>query len=790
MEELLFIIYLPSEIIYQILQYLSHNTLIELISVPFLNQYVTSYLHPVCLIDSKAKEVRHNPKVKVFKTITAFTKFQKLHNYSPQRLVLSNNIGTNKVGASTDWYSPYKLEIVNNLELINARNVVKVTLFSSFSLPIRAIPSHITELSIFGDKLNLVHSNIQTLAINQFDLRYMELLTESIKELKLLEFKLPSSFPSLSVKFPINLTHLTITEGQHSLSLINLQSLLFLKLLNYKGNLKLNTPQMTSMQDLQLPESIERVCLKCLNLVSLQSISNLKCLTHLEIIDFPKLFTFFDTKFPSGLKTLIYKFDTVVPNLSYFQNQMVLNFDSSRLVRETTTGNMIFLKIDERFEIPNQLKVLILENIPYVKVSKSINIPTTLNELIIRKIPGVVPANNFNIVPLNTALYRLTLSNMMLDSLEGMKFPEKLSFLDLSRNQLQHIHGTNLHSLKYLRELNLLRNRFERFIDIENDIPTGLETLHLQSNLINHFEIKNHKIHLLQLNLMLVKNGRYLNVFKFPTKLRHLQLSIQVDKLSDNFELPTNLQSLQIHHPYYGKIVTFRNFFQNLSNLQLTKLSLLNLTFTKDCLIQIPSTIERLTIAGNFSQNIINNLNLQNCNNLTSLSLSGGSVNYFNLNNIPSGKLEQLELKNMKLKYINGNFDEFIQLEYLNLEQNQITNDNNTATATTTSDGKTKTKNKLNLPSSINTLILNKNDLNDLSNVFLDNCRYLRKIYLEMNPNLDSRVIFKIAKLLMQILDSFVGIYLSLNLIFSSNLFLENYEVYSKIIFNTDFIEG
>ena len=42
----------------------------------------------------------------------------------------------------------------------------------------------------------------------------------------------------------------------------------------------------------------------------------------------------------------------------------------------------------------------------------------------------------------------------------------------------------------------------------------------------------------------------------------------------------------------------------------------------------------------------------------------------------------------------------------------------------------------------------------------------------------------------MQILDSFVGIYLSLNLIFSSNLFLENYEVYSKIIFNTDFIEG
>ena len=57
---------------------------------------------------------------------------------------------------------------------------------------------------------------------------------------------------------------------------------------------------MTSMQDLQLPESIERVCLKCLNLVSLQSISNLKCLTHLEIIDFPKLFTFLTLNSPVG----------------------------------------------------------------------------------------------------------------------------------------------------------------------------------------------------------------------------------------------------------------------------------------------------------------------------------------------------------------------------------------------------------------------------------------------------------------------------------------------------------
>lgn len=125
----------------------------------------------------------------------------------------------------------------------------------------------------------------------------------------------------------------------------------------------------------------------------------------------------------------------------------------------------------------------------------------------------------------------------------------------------------------------------------------------------------------------------------------------------------------------------------------------------------------------------------------------------------------------MKLKYITGDFNQFKNLKILNLEQNQIIS-------------------VLNLPSSISELILNKNELNDLSNLNdLENCRYLTKIYLEMNPNLDSRVIFKIAKLLMKILENFVGIYLSLNLIFSSNVFLDNYDIYGKIIVNTDFLK-
>ena len=126
----------------------------------------------------------------------------------------------------------------------------------------------------------------------------------------------------------------------------------------------------------------------------------------------------------------------------------------------------------------------------------------------------------------------------------------------------------------------------------------------------------------------------------------------------------------------------------------------------------------------------------------------------------------------MKLKYITGDFNNFKNLKILNLEQNQIIS-------------------ILNLPRSINELILNKNELNDLSNLnflSIENCHYLSKIYLEMNPNLNSKVVFKIAKLLMNILENFVGIYLSLNLIFSSNLFLENYDIYGKIIVNTDFI--
>lgn len=186
------------------------------------------------------------------------------------------------------------------------------------------------------------------------------------------------------------------------------------------------------------------------------------------------------------------------------------------------------------------------------------NLPN-LNELIIKRIPGFV--NNRLNMKFPSSLYRLTLNNVMLESIEGVQFPDKLTYLDLARNQLSDISSklTNLKRLRYLEELNLLRNRFDNFV-LKNDIPIGLKNLSLQSNLINQFEL-NQDLELWKLNLMLIKDVRYYdNEIKFPNKLCHLQMSIQVNQLSDNFQLPNTLQTLLIHHPYYGKIPTTIQF--------------------------------------------------------------------------------------------------------------------------------------------------------------------------------------------------------------------------------------
>ncbi|EMG46398.1 hypothetical protein G210_3353 [Candida maltosa Xu316] len=585
----------------------------------------------------------------------------------------------------------------------------------------------------------------------------MTRLPKLLNELILVDF-IPC--PTLT-KLPLNLTKLGIIEGSAYLGSTDLSDLP-LKKFTYKGNFKING--LRTPKELHLPYSLESLRLIGLNIVDLNGLFELNHLEVLEIIDCPKLVTFFVSKFPQNLKKLVYKFDLIIPNLTYLQNKLLEYFEPSMLVVE---GNSIFFKIsDDNFRLPEKLRVFKLENIPYVKISNLTNLPE-LNELTIKKIPGFVSQSKLKI-SFPSSLYKLTLNNLMIDSINGLHFPEKLTYLDLSHNQLSSIDGANLYELKHLQELNLSRNRFEKF-NGDGVIPDCITNLNLQSNLIDTFDF-NQDMELRTLKIMIIRDIRKPSDIKFPHKLFHLQMSIQVDKLSDNFQLPNTLQSLSIHNPYYGKVPITNQFFQSLpSKMNLTDLTLLNLHFSKDCHIVMPKSIEKLTLSGNFTQTIINNMNVTECSNLTMFCISGGSVKHFNLGTLPKS-ITNLELKNMNLKYISGDFNLFHNLRYLNLEQNQITS--------------------LILPRSITTLILNKNDLNDLSNLlFLENCHYnLSKIYLEMNPNLDSKVILKIAKLLMKISNNFCGIYLSSNLLFNSNSYLENYDVYSKFIFNTDFI--
>ncbi|RCK64800.1 hypothetical protein Cantr_00844 [Candida viswanathii] len=755
---------LPEELLYLILDYIPHETLSTLINVPSLHTLILNYLYPICVIADQQHYHHTNnnnngflftKNAKVFKRVEEFSRFQNEHNYLPKRLIIydCNNADSHQL-SQLSYCPPIELHGASNRSLLSNTKVFRLVV--SEPCPMNNIPRHVKELKISQTLLRLVTKDVYKLEIEKFDLNLVLNIHLELCDLTIFEF-----IPYPDVKFPRNLTRLTMVEGPLSMAEIDLRCVP-LKMFKYKGNLNVN--RLARFVDLKLPSDIDTISLNCVNLGDLKGVLELRSLTVLEIIDCPKLMSFFNSKFPSSLKKMIYKFESIIPNLTFFQTQLINSFDDSCLCMET--NGAVFLRIDEHFQLPENLKVFVLDNIPYVKISRLLNLPN-LNELVVKRIPGFV--NNRVHIDFPSTLYRLTLNNVMLESIEGVKFPKKLTYLDLARNQLTEIQrNTNLKSLQYLQELNLLRNRFDKF-DLASKVPSCLKVLSLQSNLIDQFEL-DQDIELWRLNLMLIKDVRYNSEVKFPSKLRHLQMSIQVNKLSDNFQLPLTLQTLLVHHPYYGKILTTAQFFNKIQYLRLTQLTLLNVIFAKDCQIQIPTSIEKLDISANFNQTIINNFNISHCHNLTHCSLTGGAVKHFNLNALSNSSMYHLELKNMKLKYVSGDFNSFKKLKILNLEQNQIIS-------------------ILNLPSSINELILNKNELNDLSNINdLENCRYLSKIYLEMNPNLDSRVIFKVAKLLMKILENFVGIYLSLNLIFSSNIFLENYDVYGKIIVNTDFI--
>ena len=779
---------LPEELIYNIFDYIPKETLSNLSNIRIFHKFIINHLFPICIITNQQQQQQqqHNNNnnhlststinnSKIFKKLSDFKKFQFKHEYFPRKLIIYEyNQGDELILNQLNYCSLVELHY-QGFEyfggIINNERIFKLVIVdpSSYNSLINHIPEHIKELRISQNLISLINTttnnDLYKLEIDNidFDFDIFQGLTKfNIYDLRIIGFINNSKF-----NLPKNITRLTIVENQESLSIMNLETLP-LKVFKYKGNLNIN--RLSTFTNIKLPKDIDQISLNCINLIDLKGIEKLEDLTILEIIDCPRLLSFFNSKFPDNLKKLIYKFQSIIPNLTFFQNQLINNFQTTDLIFES--NEMIFLKIDENFQLPKYLQKFILDNIPYVKIHRLLllNLPN-LNELIIKRIPGFVN-NRLNMI-LPSSLYRLTLNNVMLESIEGVQFPDKLTYLDLARNQLSDISSklTNLKRLRYLEELNLLRNRFDNFV-LKNDIPIGLKNLSLQSNLINQFEL-NQDLELWKLNLMLIKDVRYYdNEIKFPNKLCHLQMSIQVNQLSDNFQLPNTLQTLLIHHPYYGKIPTTIQFFNMIQYLPLNELTLLNLIFVKDCQIKIPASVEKLTISGNFNQNIINNFNISHCEHLTHCNLTGGIVKHFNLNSLPNQSIYQLELKNMKLKYITGDFNNFKNLKILNLEQNQIIS-------------------ILNLPRSINELILNKNELNDLSNLnflSIENCHYLSKIYLEMNPNLNSKVVFKIAKLLMNILENFVGIYLSLNLIFSSNLFLENYDIYGKIIVNTDFI--
>ena len=225
--------------------------------------------------------------------------------------------------------------------IINNERIFKLVIVdqSSYNSLINYIPEHIKELKISQNLISLINTttnnDLYKLEIDNinFDFDIFQGLTKfNIYDLRIIGFINNSKF-----NLPKNITRLTIVENQESLSIMNLETLP-LKVFKYKGNLNIN--RLSTFTNIKLPKDIDQISLNCINLIDLKGIEKLEDLTILEIIDCPRLLSFFNSKFPDNLKNWFINFKSIIPNLTFFQNQLINNFQTTDLIFES--NEMIF----------------------------------------------------------------------------------------------------------------------------------------------------------------------------------------------------------------------------------------------------------------------------------------------------------------------------------------------------------------------------------------------------------------------------------------------------------------
>ncbi|KAI5956280.1 hypothetical protein KGF54_000755 [Candida jiufengensis] len=500
--------------------------------------------------------------------------------------------------------------------------------------------------------------SLESLEIGYYNLFPQLQLPTTITELKLRNFK-----DHKSISLPQSIKKLHITETKNFDNHLDLYNLCNLKQFEFISDI--THSQLTSFNRIILPISIESLSLYNLNLLSLESIETYENLKSLKLIDCPKFTHFFKTQFPKNLQYLEYGFEFLNNEFKNYINHENI-FNDINDLPEFYGGDGgyrldRYLKINEFQYLPRNLKTLKLIRMNGYFLNLSLNLPNlqTLEITETHKLSlDVLLSKNLK------NLENLTINKCKVTSLEDVKFPESLKYLNLKSNEITEIHNSNLQVLQNLKKLVLTENLIE---SINEQISPNLQILDITTNPIRSFQFQSSLKKLFIDIREILKNESFKNITE-------LGLVIEQNCEDANYQFDSSLEKLEFFNISTTPLPNQSYDFTNYKNLKYLKGSIQVGVDDKEVIVEFPKSIQKIQLIGSSHNKVESNLKISNflhCTNLRELRLTSCNINILNFEILPQS-LETLSINETNLMKLVGRFKNLINLKSIDLSNNKL----------------------------------------------------------------------------------------------------------------------
>ncbi|KAI5950786.1 hypothetical protein KGF54_003860 [Candida jiufengensis] len=624
--------YIPNEILANV------NTLYELYklkNINFQNTKVRLMVHPYHLVQDLEFSVKNFKISSIISTpdfVYPITGKQYNRNDYPFAQLENEEFSENFDMKYDNFFKkdiPHSLRELT-LDDINDLNSIK------YPLSLRSLS--LTNCKISGETLDLSSLfQLKELYLNEInDLNSIK-LPSALRSLSLTECKISGLILDLSylyqlkkldlgdvedlnsIKIPSSLISLSLSLCRIRDVILDLSYLYQLKNFDSDGIYQYDG---RSLENVKLPHSLESICLRYFNLQSLNISSDYKNLKNFELIECDGSISLSYTKLPPGLEIL----------------QIEFSNEATFVLRE---ANFLY-GLSSEILFPSTLKILKLTGMEDIIVGLQLNSPN-LEEL---EIEGASLFNPQGLI--NESLINLKKLTVILcgSTMESVKFPKNLEYLNLQNNRITSLIQFNLNNLNKLKHLIVKGNEIT---SITEQIAPNLKILDISGNPIKQLHQQEN------LKQLILNTSKIDDIF--INNLESFELEIK-DKDHDYNSIPY----YEFDSCYYMKKLILRLKVGDISNISFPgSIRVLDIT----CL---SSSLNRC-------MHIQKDLyNLSNCYNLKSFKLKSCIIEHFNFNNLPTS-LENFAIIDSKLKSIDGSLKNLKNLKVLDLKSNRINND-------------------------------------------------------------------------------------------------------------------